>query len=357
MASKHSNTTQKKKSQRRKARSLGIETATAPAIESAAPAAAPDEQLTTEMPAPAIESAPDEQSADDDNADSEGVCVKDGLQDQAKHERALAAYADLMDALAERKYIIQLRKQATQLQERIKDRCHRSWLLWTTSVGPAYVDLHQEAVRKTNRHSGKTYNTEFSRLLKEYKLDKLDHTTRGDLLWVMRHLAEIEELRGGDDEKVNHPTTARRHWGTKMKDDDTTGAGQGDEHKEGDGSGAGRARTTTRVRIPRAPSRAAMKARAPAKVKARAPVNRATTPQAPAKVAKATDRTARTKARAPAKVKVRPRRSVRPRKLRRPRSIARSRRSVRPKLRGRRPRAPARILGPVPNAKPSPSGI
>jgi hypothetical protein len=143
--------------------------------------------------------------------------LKTGLQDQAKHKRALAAHEALKDALEISHQIKGWQKEIKETEGRIEEHSRRSWELWTTRIGPAYVDLHQEAVRRSNRDRGKGYNIAFSKLLKEYNLHDLDHDTRAKLLWLMRHLPEIEKLRG-DDTNVNHPTVAWRSWGEQIKD-------------------------------------------------------------------------------------------------------------------------------------------
>jgi hypothetical protein len=170
------------------------------------------------------------------NADDEAVCVTPRLQDEAKHDRALQAHGWLLETLEVHREIKRLRKEIKEAEDTIEHRSRLTWKTWTTQIGLTYMDLHSEAVRRSNANRGGVYNTAFSRLLKQYELDErwLDHTTRGDLLWLMRHLREIEELRD-DDASINHPTVARRHWGKKIKDEEPpTDPNPGDTNATGD---------------------------------------------------------------------------------------------------------------------------
>jgi len=93
--------------------------------------------------------------------------------------------------------------RAGKAWERIKSGSRRTWLDWTTEIGPWLVKARGEAMAmgQTNRPVGRRYTVKMSELLKSYGLDDLKESARADLLKIMAALPEVEAWR----ERQDHP--------------------------------------------------------------------------------------------------------------------------------------------------------
>ena len=87
--------------------------------------------------------------------------------------------------------------RAGKAWERIKSGNRRTWLDWTTEIGPWLVKARVEAMAlaKTNRPIGKRYTAKMSEFLITYGLEDIDQTTRAHLLKIMAALPEVESWR------------------------------------------------------------------------------------------------------------------------------------------------------------------
>jgi hypothetical protein len=113
-------------------------------------------------------------------------------------------------------------------------RLVRDWSDWQ-KAGAALTAGRTEAMRRanTNEPKGRIYNRAFGEVLNREQLgtDRLDSTTRNQLLQIMENQSAIEEWRAtltpAQRLRLNHPSAVWRNWRRSVK-----GSGRNKQSKE-----------------------------------------------------------------------------------------------------------------------------
>ena len=139
---------------------------------------------------------------------------------KARPVKPLAQKGTVKDALGAQSFQMRDRADHKVLQKAgVVWQSHQAeekkrWTDWTEILGPALVKVQEEAmaIASTNKPEGKPYTQAVSGLLKTYRLDEINCSTRSHAINIAHNLEAVTKWRAkqGKPERLNHPTTVWR---------------------------------------------------------------------------------------------------------------------------------------------------